>query len=62
MDSFDGQVVDYFCDDNKTVLLRGVRRNNGRWTMTSAHYDSNYNYTTGSTVDILTAWYGLPAP
>jgi hypothetical protein len=61
-DSFGGQVVDYFCDDNKTVLLRGVRRNNGRWTMTSAHYDSNYNYTTGSTVDILTAWYGLPAP
>lgn len=61
-DSVDGQVVDYFCDDNKTALLRGVRRNNGRWTMTSAHYDSNYNYTTGSTVDVSTAWYGLPSP
>ncbi|HJP80531.1 MAG TPA: hypothetical protein VJ914_40040 [Pseudonocardiaceae bacterium] len=61
-DTFDGQVVDYYCDDKKTVLLRGVKRGNGRWTMTSAHYDSGYHYTAGSTVDVTTAWYGLPAP
>jgi hypothetical protein len=63
-DTYNGQVVDYFCGDNTTVLLRGINRGAGRWTMTSAGYhdhgNGNYNYSPGPTATITTAWYGQP--
>jgi hypothetical protein len=61
-DTFNGQPVDYYCDDNATVLLRGLNRNSGRWTMTSAHTDAKFNYSAGPTVALRTVWYGLPTP
>ncbi len=61
-DTYNGQVVDYFCGDNRTVLLRGVIRGSGRWTMASAGYHDNGSYSPGPIATITTAWYGLPTP
>lgn len=61
-DTFDGQPVDYYCDDNATALLRGPHRSSGRWTMPSAHTDANFHYSTGPKVALRTVWYGLPTP
>jgi len=60
-DNFNGDVVDYYCEDESLVLLRGVDRHGARWTFRSARFQ-NDEYTTGPPVEVTTAWYGLPDP
>ncbi len=48
----DGRVIDYGCDDGKTVVLRGLHKDNPTWTADLATYDAQYNATKSGSVAI----------
>ncbi len=63
-DAFDGgrRIVDYACGRTyRQVLLRGIARGHGAWTIRRASYDARHRrYRLGPSVRIATAWYAVP--
>jgi hypothetical protein len=50
-----GRIVDYYCDDNKTAVLRGLHESGSLWTADTAHTNSDYKYTPAGNQPIATA-------
>jgi hypothetical protein len=60
-DDDNGTIVDYSCDRNGQVLLRGVDRTQPQWTYSSAYFNaSTDDYASGPTVRVTEAWYAIP--
>jgi hypothetical protein len=50
-----GRVVDYGCDDNRTVVLRGLHESGRLWTADAAHINPDYTYTPAGNQPIASA-------
>ena len=50
-----GRIVDYYCDDNSTVVLRGLNQTGPLWTADIATSGPNYTYLAAGTEPILSA-------
>jgi hypothetical protein len=51
----EGRVVDYYCNDNNTVVLRGLHENTPLWTADIARPGPNYTYVAAGTEAIVSA-------
>jgi hypothetical protein len=60
-DLFAGKVVDYTCEDSRTVVLRGIAIDGAQWRVATATRNST-GYTAGPSTLVARAWFGSPDP